>query len=104
MTVSPQPNTADAPHWRQPVTIYVAGEQDLLTAPLLQARLRRVIDGQPAEEITIDLSEVTFMDCAGLRPLLEAKALIGGRLRLLQVPPPVVRLFELTNTHARLLG
>ena len=53
-------------------TLVLSGEVDLLTAPVLRSRLHQAASG--AGELVVDLSAVTFMDCAGLEPLLEARA------------------------------
>jgi len=47
------------------------GELDLATAPHLTRRLR-VLNVLPGP-IQVDLSGLTFVDCAGVRPLLEAR-------------------------------
>lgn len=61
--------------------VRVTGELDLVTAPLLRAVLNSA-DADPMHEFVVEFSGVTFMDCSGLAPLLEAHAKLGGRLRL----------------------
>jgi hypothetical protein len=51
--------------------------------------------------VIVDLSGVTFMDCSGLGPLLEAEARLGGRLSLRRVPPMVTALLHLAGLQAR---
>jgi anti-anti-sigma factor len=81
--------------------LWVTGEVDLLTAPILRRRLHQAAAGGAGEagaaELVADLSAVTFMDCAGLEPLLEARAYLGGRLRLRGVPWAVVHMLRLTG-------
>jgi anti-anti-sigma factor len=60
------------------VIVRVRGEIDLATAPELEARLLDV----GGEEVDLDLSGVTFCDCAGLRVLDQARDRLGERLRL----------------------
>ncbi len=58
-----------------------------------------------AQQIVIDLSGVTFMDTAGLHPLLRADARSradSNRLGLVRGSRRVQRVFELTNTDAML--
>ena len=78
-----------------PVTVFASGELDLATAPHLRKRLQQRTD--PFGELVVDLSAVTFMDCSGARPLLEARIAIGRRLCLRSVPPPVTRLLTLAG-------
>ncbi|WP_024287442.1 anti-sigma factor antagonist [Cellulomonas sp. KRMCY2] len=76
--------------------VYVVGEVDIASAPSLRRALTRVA-AEPTSQVVVDLSGVTFMDCSGLRPLLEAEARLGSRLRLRAVPPRVAELLRLTG-------
>jgi anti-anti-sigma factor len=78
--------------------LHLTGDVDLAAAPGLHQLLERPI-ADPACHIVVDLSAVTFMDCSGLRPLLDAQALIGDRLRLRGLPRQVTRLLDLTGLH-----
>ena len=71
-----------------------AGELDLATAPHLDARIDRLrADG--VEDIVLDLRAVTFLDCFGLRVVLER----GADLRaVIPGPDTVHRVFALTHT------
>ena len=68
--------------------VRIAGELDLVTAPLLRALLKSA-DDDLTHEFVVTLPGITFMDCAGLAPLLEAHAELGGRLRLRDLPRAV---------------
>ncbi|MFC8718522.1 STAS domain-containing protein [Kitasatospora sp. NPDC057198] len=77
------------------------GEIDADTAPRLRRQLLRGLAAHP--EVVLDLSDVTFMDCAGLRVLVEARGLAdrkGGRLLLRGVGTPVARLLHLTGLQS----
>jgi anti-anti-sigma factor len=50
--------------------LLLAGELDLSTVGELSDRLSSELDGQPSA-LTLDLSELTFMDSTGLRLLIE---------------------------------
>jgi anti-sigma B factor antagonist len=52
-----------------PVVVRVSGELDLATAPQLAAALR---DAGP--RVIVDMSELQFVDVAGVRPLRDATA------------------------------
>ena len=64
--------------------LLVSGELDLMTASQLHLAL-----GDERIDV-VDLSGVTFMDVAGLRPLLTARC-VGGRPLLVRHPSPCVR-------------
>ncbi|HZL07086.1 MAG TPA: anti-sigma factor antagonist [Coriobacteriia bacterium] len=79
--------------------VRLVGEIDLDAAP----RLRRVLERAAAdssEDLVVDLSDVTFLDCSGLAPLLEAKNRLKSRLTLQGVPQRVLALLRLTDLQA----
>jgi anti-anti-sigma factor len=76
--------------------LYAAGELDIDTA----AGLRRTLADagrDPDRDVVVDLSGVTFVDCAGLRPLLEARTRLRERLWLRSPPRPVTLLLGHTG-------
>ncbi|MFF8772489.1 STAS domain-containing protein [Kitasatospora sp. NPDC015120] len=79
------------------------GEIDIATAPRLGRRLAAALGAH--REVVLDLSEVTFMDCSGLRVLVQARNRAdryGGRLVLRGARGPVARLLRLTGLGRRL--
>jgi anti-anti-sigma factor len=81
------------------VVLTVQGEVDMATVWTLESRLAAVCARNDA--VTVDLRRVTFLDCAGLRLLLDQHAegaARGCRIDFIQGPPAVRRLFELTGT------
>lgn len=88
--------------------VYVAGELDLLTTPLLDQRMRGQID-VGGGHVVVDLSEVTFLGAAGLTSLssaLEAAArrdvqlhLTGADHRAVARPLQIVGLLETLDSH-----
>lgn len=91
--------TTSRDHSSSPSTVAVlriAGQMDISAAPHLRDVLERAAaDG--SHDVVVDLAEVTFIDCSGLRPLLEARARCGDRFRLSGVTEPVARLLRLTD-------
>ena len=80
--------------------VIATGELDIATAPALDEALNRAMNGCPDPHLVVDLHGVTFMDCAGLRPLLRARNRIQGQLWLRNVSPPAARLLALAGlTH-----
>jgi anti-anti-sigma factor len=83
------------------VTVVVAGEIDLDTAPAVRDEVLRHLQG--GATVHLDLGEVTFMDSSGLHLLLATRrraAEVGAALRLVRVSPPVPPLVVLTGTRA----
>lgn len=79
--------------------ITVTGDIDLGTAENLLIRLTALI-GPPRREIGLDLSGVTFIDCAGLRTLIAFDGQVranGDTTRLTATSPAVLRLLELVD-------
>ena len=84
--------------------VAVSGEVDVCTeAPLQQALLR--IIRECSARLMLDLSGVSFMDCAGLRALLATRhraELRGGCMRLIAASAAVRRIIELTGAQEAL--
>ncbi len=78
-------------------SLWISGELDLATAPLLEAAL----DGEihPGTDITFDVGELTFMDATGLRVLVGVRERVGadGRVVLRRCGRPVRRLLAITH-------
>lgn len=75
------------------------GEVDIGSADRLRRALDSARDGG-APEIWLDLTRTTFIDCLGLRALLELRAgLLDRNRRLVLICPvgPVLRLLALTG-------
>jgi anti-anti-sigma factor len=80
------------------------GEVDISSAADLQRALETARDGG-ASEIWLDFTRTTFMDCSGLRPLLNLHAsLHDANRRLVLICPagPVLRLLVLTGLDREL--
>ena len=79
-------------------TLRVTGEIDMSTAPTVHEAAINAIRVYTA--LDIDLSDVTFMDSAGLHVLLATQRRAerhGGYLRLLHPTPRVMRVLEVTG-------
>jgi anti-anti-sigma factor len=83
------------PHSGNAVTLRVSGEVDLMTSRNLRQRLHDAAAG--SAELVVDLSAVTFMDCAGMRPLLEARRSLGPRLGLRGIPESLARIIRVCD-------
>jgi anti-sigma B factor antagonist len=69
---------------------------DIVTVDSFQDALR---DAQRSPRVVVDLSEVTFMDSAGINALVAAYHRVGpdSELRLVGLRPNVRRVFEITG-------
>lgn len=89
---------------RRPVrdlcVVRVAGELDMLTAPVLEGRLGEVLRGAP-RFLVLDLEPLGFIGSRGLGALLEARALaasVGTDLHLAGLSNRVVdRVLQMTQ-------
>jgi anti-sigma B factor antagonist len=83
------------------VRVVPSGSLDMLTAPLLEARLREVTEAG-SRRVVVDLRRLDFIDSTGLRLLLARDALArqdGFAFALIPGSPTIQRVFELTQTR-----
>lgn len=87
------------------VWLFLAGELDLATAPLIDRTLHAAQQGGGV--VVVDLAQLTFMDVSGLSVFLNASKRAeesGWRLELVNVSAPVRRVFEATQTFLARCG
>ena len=87
------------------VHITATGELDLASAAQLSEAVRRVLSAEPVSELTLDLSEVSFIDSTGLRALIEVEREVAHRqaaLTVVPAPQPVTELLQLAGLASRL--
>lgn len=78
-------------------TLRLSGELDLDTQSELRAQLREVMDLRAPAVVSLDMADVTFIDCSALAPLVEARGRLGNRLLLHNASRPVARLLTLVG-------
>lgn len=79
--------------------VAVAGEVDCSTAPQLTSCIDSLLAAAP-REVVVDLTEVTFLDSAGLHALVTAHAgaeRAGARLRVLVATRAALRPIQVTG-------
>lgn len=87
------------------VTVSLQGDVDVRSVPGVRERLLRAVSAAPGATVQVDMSRVTFLDSSGLGVLVAARRHAvesGGRLALVEVPPPVAALLRLTGLAAHL--
>ncbi|TDT71502.1 anti-sigma B factor antagonist [Hypnocyclicus thermotrophus] len=79
--------------------IDIQGEIDVYTSIDLKLELNNLVDNG-SHKLIIDLENVTYMDSSGLGVLVALLKRIKteeGQLKLLNLPPSVAKIFELTR-------
>ena len=83
------------------LTIRLAGELDIATAPMLEEWVQSVL-ARNHSSVTLDLDSVAFIDSIGLRTLLaaaESSRRDGDRLRIRCGSSSVRRMIDLTGVE-----
>lgn len=83
---------------RGSVCLHLVGELDFATCPLFERALQEAQDD--ASSVSIDLQELSFIDCAGLAVIVHAAtrvAAVERRLILVGATGQVERLLDLTG-------
>jgi anti-sigma B factor antagonist len=83
---------------RTPSTVFIHGEVDVATAPQMATCVRSVIE-QQSEKLTLDLADMSFMDCSGVSVIAYAlRESPKGFEVILRHPRPLIRtVLELTG-------
>jgi anti-anti-sigma factor len=84
------------------IRLRLDGELDLVTAPWLARRLRK-LEAERPPVLVIDLRDLTFMDSSGLRELFSAQRRAraeGRRLVLVKGSAPIDRVLEMVRAEA----
>jgi anti-anti-sigma factor len=87
------------------VALQLAGEMDLANADLLTAVVANQL-GNGRRFVRLDLCELRFVDCAGLRAIIDAHndcLAAHGMLVLTGVPPRIAKLLSITGLDEALL-
>jgi anti-sigma B factor antagonist len=85
--------------WPGIAVVDVAGDVDLHSAPEFREALSKLVDGDTTRQVTLDLSDVTFLDSMAIGVILGAKKRLvasGRDLELVVGNPDIRRIFEIT--------
>jgi anti-sigma B factor antagonist len=91
--------SAPNPQQDRPNVLPLKGEIDLHVSPVVTASLTAMIDKKP-ERMVIDLSDVTYIDSAGLAALIQAMQKVeayGGKFLLAGLQETVRSIFEISR-------
>ena len=79
------------------LTLALEGRLDTTTSPLLEAELKRSVDGVP--ELIFDLEKLEYISSAGLRVLLAAQKVTNrqGKMVIRHVNDVIQEVFEITG-------
>ena len=83
----------------RPDVLPLKGEIDLHVSPSVTASLNAMIEKKP-QRLVVDLSEVTYIDSAGLAALIEAMQKVeayGGKFLLAGLQETVRSIFEISR-------
>lgn len=87
------------------VTVYVDGEIDCSSAPYLEAAIEQALS--PGNDVRVDMSQVEFMDSAGLGALIRSYKLAaeaGGCVRIVNPSSAVERVLTITGQASRFIA
>ena len=90
-------------HGEEHALVRLRGRLGIDSSPTLRDRLLAILQGQPPKTIIVDLTEVSFIDAAGIATLLEALKVARhhqATLCLKGLQGRMVRLFEATGLQA----
>src|SRR5246127_5104888 len=91
--------SAPKPHRDRPNVLPLKGEIDLHVSPVVTASLNAMIEKKP-ERVVIDLSDVSYIDSAGLASLIQAMQKVegyGGKFMLSGLQETVRSIFEISR-------
>ena len=79
------------------VTLHISGRLDTMTAPELETAVNAISDD--VKDLTLDMTEVTYISSAGLRVLLGAQKKMSriGSMKLTGVCEAVMDVLEITG-------
>ncbi len=86
-------------------TLRVEGEIDCSSAPHLEAAIEQALS--PGNDVLVDMSQVEFMDSAGLGALIRSykmAAEAGGCVRIVNPSSAVARVLTITGQASRFIA
>lgn len=91
--------TPPRPHRDRPNVLPLKGEIDLHVSPVITASLNAIVEKKP-DRLVIDLSDVSYIDSAGLAALIQAMQKVeayGGKFLVAGLQETVRSIFEISR-------
>lgn len=89
-------------HGRE-ITVYLSGEIDHHSAREMRESIDAFVQTHNPQMMKLDFSGVTFMDSSGIGLVIgryRTMALLGGKLTVVNIPPHLQRIFNLSGITA----
>ena len=80
------------------VTLFISGDLDIQTAPLLKNFINKVLN-EGAANINLDLSKLSYLDSSGYGVLVDAKRRSGRtecNMNMSSLPPWITEFFDMS--------
>jgi anti-sigma B factor antagonist len=90
-------------HGENGALVRLSGRLHIDSSPALRERLLAILQAKPPEAITVDLTDVLYVDLSGVATLIEALKIARNRkstLRLEGLHGPLLHQFEVTGLLA----
>jgi len=81
-------------------TVELDGEIDAATVGLMKQKIAEAISANPGGRVTIDMTDVTFLDSTGLGALVSALRQArdgGGDITITNAAPNIRKVFDITG-------
>ena len=85
------------------LTVYLGGELDHNRAADIRVSIDSSISALRPKQLNLDFSGVSFMDSSGIGLIMgryRSMALVGGELRVTNIPPSLQRIIELSGVRS----
>lgn len=85
------------------LTVYLSGEIDHNKASGIRTKIDGRISALRPKTLELDFSKVSFMDSSGIGLVMgryRAVGLVGGRLKVVNIPPNLKRIFDLSGINS----
>lgn len=92
--------TINVTHNEGRATVELNGRVDIDSSPPLRDRLLSILKGEYAESATVDLNQVSYIDCSGIATLIEALKIAQNReatVHLKGLHGRLLHLFDITG-------
>ena len=79
------------------IVVELSGKINIDNAEAVEKELFRIIEGNPGKQPVFDCGKLEYISSAGLRALLNIARTTQSRLRIINTPPVIYEIFEVTG-------